>query len=138
MKNIKYIFSLVLVLIFSLNVLLPVAQANSLWESQVGMGTESGDVGYQYGERGSASDVKDVRAFMADLINIFLGFLGIIFLVLIIYGGFLWMNASGDEAKITKAKSILVTGIIGLVVIMASFAIATFVIEKIYNATLNS
>ena len=112
--------------------------ADNLLEKQIGFGTDSDELGYAYGETGDVNDTKDIRLFVADLINIFLGFLGIIFLTLIIYGGFLWMNAGGNDAQVAKAKSILITGVIGLIVILASYSISAFVIEKVYNATLHT
>ncbi|PIR92378.1 hypothetical protein COU01_01910, partial [Candidatus Falkowbacteria bacterium CG10_big_fil_rev_8_21_14_0_10_44_15] len=59
--------------------------------------------------------------------------LGIIFLVLVLYAGFLWMTAAGNEDQVTKAKSILTTSIIGIVIIVAAYAIVTFVLDAILN-----
>jgi len=64
---------------------------------------------------------------VATVIKAFLGLLGIIFLVLIIYAGFLWMTAQGDEEKVTKAKDTLTRAIIGLVIITAAYSITYFV-----------
>ena len=52
-----------------------------------------------------------------------LGMLGLIAVVMIIYGGFTWMTAAGNEERITKAKGVLKAAIIGLVVILLSWAI---------------
>jgi hypothetical protein len=56
---------------------------------------------------------------------------GVIFLGLTIYGGITWMTAEGDEAKVEKAKKIIVNGVIGLVIIMAAYAISFFVINAL-------
>ncbi len=69
------------------------------------------------------------------LINVLLGLLGIIFLVLTIYAGFLWMTAGGDEKKVAKAKGILVTAVIGLVILLSAYAISTFVLDQLITAT---
>ncbi|MFH1536547.1 MAG: pilin [Patescibacteria group bacterium] len=69
------------------------------------------------------------------VVNIALGFLGILFLILTIYGGFIWMTASGNEENITKAKKILTTAVVGLVIILASYGISSFVFNYVSNAT---
>ena len=52
-----------------------------------------------------------------------LGMLGLIAVIMIIYGGFTWMTAAGNEERITKAKGVLKAAIIGLIVILLSWAI---------------
>ncbi|PLX20669.1 hypothetical protein C0584_05515 [Candidatus Parcubacteria bacterium] len=77
----------------------------------------------------------DPRVVAANVIRIFLGFLGIIALVLILYAGFLWTTSAGDPSKIDKAKKILVSAIIGLLIILSSFAIASFILSRLLSAT---
>lgn len=74
----------------------------------------------------------------ADLIKIIfttiqyvLAFLGVVALVVIIIGGFMWMTAGGNEEKVGKAKKVLIQGLIGLVIILLAFAIASFVIAQL-------
>ena len=71
----------------------------------------------------------------ARLVNIMLGFLGIIAVVIILLGGFKWMTAGGNEDKIGEAKGLLSAGVIGLIIILMSWALATWVISILYNAT---
>lgn len=78
---------------------------------------------------------QDPRIIAASVINVLLGFLGIIAVVLIIYAGFLWMTAAGNEDQITKAKNLMVAAVIGLVIILAAFAIANFVLNQLVRAT---
>jgi hypothetical protein len=75
------------------------------------------------GVKGEASALD----YLALLIQILLGLIGLIFVILIIYGGFQWMTAMGAEDKITKAKKIIINSVIGLILIMLSYAIAYFV-----------
>ena len=70
-------------------------------------------------------------AIIGLVIKVFLGFLGVVFLGLTIYAGFLWMTASGDPEKVKKAKGIIQMAIIGLVIIIAAYAITDFVVETI-------
>jgi len=72
---------------------------------------------------------------IARIIRIFLSVLGIIAVVLIIYGGFLWMTAGGDEDKVKKAKTVLRNTVIGLVIIFSSYAITTFILNALLRAT---
>jgi len=71
---------------------------------------------------------------IGQIIKILLGFLGIVLLLVIIYGGWLWMTAGGDEDQVKKAKSWIVNGIIGLVIILLAYAITDFVIGQILTA----
>jgi pyridoxal biosynthesis lyase PdxS len=78
---------------------------------------------------------SDPRAMAGSVIKILLGFLGIIAVVIILYGGFKWMTAAGNEDAVSQAKKMIGSGVIGLIVILAAFAIAQFVITALYNAT---
>lgn len=88
-------------------------------------------------------DVNDTAGFgnqpleqtIGTLINVFLGLLGIIFLLLIIYAGFLWMTAAGDDGKVKQAKNIMTTSVVGLIILLSAYAISTFVIEQLTTAT---
>ncbi|MBU1038930.1 Ig-like domain-containing protein [Patescibacteria group bacterium] len=75
---------------------------------------------------------------VANIINIFLGVLGIIAVVLIIYAGYIWLTSQGNEEKITQAKKILSSAVIGLVIILASFGIATFIFNRLTGAINNN
>lgn len=78
---------------------------------------------------------KPLEETLGLLINVLLGLLGIIFLVLVIWAGFLWMTAGGDEKKVGKAKSILITAVIGLVILLSAYAISSFVLDQLVSAT---
>jgi hypothetical protein len=78
---------------------------------------------------------RDPRDIIASVIKIILGFLGIVAVVIILLGGFKWMTAGGNEDKVGEAKKLIVAGVIGLVIILAAFAIATFVLDSLINAT---
>ena len=73
--------------------------------------------------------------FIGNIIRVLLGLLGIIFVVLMVYAGFLWMTARGDSKSVDKAKDIIKQAIIGLIITMLAYAITGFVISAIVNAT---
>ncbi|OGH74048.1 MAG: hypothetical protein A3C90_03025 [Candidatus Magasanikbacteria bacterium RIFCSPHIGHO2_02_FULL_51_14] len=62
-----------------------------------------------------------------------MAFLGIIFTALIVYAGFLWMTARGDEEKVKKAQGIIRMAIIGLVIVLASYSISFFVLQALLS-----
>jgi len=80
---------------------------------------------------GGSLSSTDPRTIIGRIINIALGFLGIIAVGLIIYAGFAWMTSNGDEEKISQAKKILKDAAIGLVIVLSSWAIATFIISRL-------
>jgi hypothetical protein len=64
---------------------------------------------------------------VTGIITLIMGLLGIVAVLIILWGGFIWMTAAGEPDKVEKAKKLIYAGIIGLVVIFAAYAIATFV-----------
>ncbi|MBT7928910.1 hypothetical protein HN682_03220, partial [Candidatus Peregrinibacteria bacterium] len=72
---------------------------------------------------------------IAKLIRILLGFLGLVAVIIVIYGGYMYMTAAGNEDRIARAKLILRNGVIGLAIILFSFIIVQFVIQKLMQAS---
>jgi len=77
---------------------------------------------------------EDPRIILARIINIALGLLGIIATVLVIYAGFRWMTAGGNEESVKTAQKILTAAIIGLIIILSAFVISNFALREIYGA----
>lgn len=73
------------------------------------------------------SEGQDVRLYVVALIKMVLSFTGFLFLVLVVYGGYLWMTAGGNEETLTKARQIIGKAIVGFVVIMAAYSLTVFV-----------
>ena len=90
-----------------------------------------------YDPAGDVTDQSLPKA-VADIIRIALGFLGIIFLALIVYAGFMWMTSAGDEDRIRTAKKIMVAAIIGTAIILCAYIITVFVIESLTEATITN
>jgi len=70
---------------------------------------------------------NDLASIIGVVIQAFLGLLGVLFLVYILYAGYNWMVAQGDEEKVTKAKETIQRAIIGLIVIVGAYAISYWV-----------
>ena len=112
------IFALVLVF-FALTVMPAFAQL----ETGISYGTFTG------------LGTKDLREGVMAIVRVLLGFLGIIAIIIILYGGFVWLTSAGNEEKVGQAKKIITAGIIGLIIIFVSYAIAEFVITQLLVAT---
>ncbi|MFA5318262.1 MAG: hypothetical protein WC323_02200 [Patescibacteria group bacterium] len=94
-----------------------------------GVGADGGLNGVAQNVYGS--DDISLQQMIVFVINAILGLLGVIFLVLTIYAGFLWMTAAGNDDQVSKAKSIITAAIIGIVIIVAAYAITNFVLEAV-------
>ncbi|MDO8598617.1 MAG: pilin [bacterium] len=77
---------------------------------------------------------QDIRVTIAKIIRVIIGILGIIALIVVLAGGFMWMTSGGEEEKIAKGKKILTNGAIGLVIIFLSFSITQFIISRLTSA----
>ncbi len=91
------------------------------------------DTGLEYGAGTGLGDT-DPRIIAARVIRYFLGFLGIIAVGLIMYAGWLWMTSEGNEEKIAQAKKVLTNALVGLAIIMGSFAIVSFILNRLAGA----
>ena len=69
------------------------------------------------------------------VIKVVLGFVGTLFFALTVYAGYLWMTAQGNEDQVTKAKNILKMAVIGIIIVVAAYSIATFVLIFIAQST---
>lgn len=77
----------------------------------------------------------DPRQIAARVINIVMLILGVLAVGLVLWGGFIWMTSNGEEDKVDQAKKILKNGIIGLVIVLSAWGIATFILTKLMDAT---
>ncbi len=66
-----------------------------------------------------------------------LSILGVLFFILLVYAGFLWMTARGDETQINKAKDTTIAAIIGVIVIIAAYAITNLVFTSAGSSSPN-
>ena len=84
------------------------------------------------GQAGVQQESPDV--IVGTVINTFLTTVGLIFLLLMIYAGYLWMTARGEEAQVDKAKKIISNSLIGIVVVLSAFAITTLITSRLEAA----
>lgn len=115
------VFSLVQVAIFS-SLANPALADNTLLNNQTGIN----EIGGVYGNQPT-----DIRVVIARIITIVLEFLAVIFLGLTLFAGFRYMTAAGNEEQTKKALSQITDAVIGLVVVIASWALVSFIIRML-------
>jgi len=76
----------------------------------------------------------DIRIVIGNVVQMLLGFVGVVFLLLIIYGGMRWMTSGGNEDNIKKAKKIITNATVGLVIVVISYAAASFIFNSLIGA----
>lgn len=88
-----------------------------------------------YGEEEAQyAETQGPLVIAGKIINAFLGIMGVVMVILVLYGGFLWMTAAGNTEKIDKAKKILGNAVVGIIIIIMAYAISYFVITQLLRA----
>jgi len=77
----------------------------------------------------------DLKTSISGVIELVLGFLGIIAILVVLYGGFRWLTAGGDTTKVKDAQAVLKNGIIGLVIVLCAYIIVKFVFQSLLQVT---
>jgi hypothetical protein len=88
---------------------------------------------------GYSYDMMNVsgESLLIQIINLVLTFVGVGFLILMIYGGISWMTAAGNDTKVEKARKIIMAGVIGIIVVFSAYVISQFVISFFTEQTLS-
>lgn len=81
---------------------------------------------------------RELPVILGQIINVFIGLLGIIIFLIILYAGIMWMTAAGDETKVKKAQSMIMSAVIGAIVVFSAYAITIFVTQQTLSATGNT
>src|SRR3989338_5771365 len=91
----------------------------------------------QFGEA-STLPTDNIAIIVARVIRVVFGVVGIIFTCVVIYAGFLYFLARGEPEPVKKSKKILQQSIIGLILMFSSYSIATYILNRLLEATLTS
>lgn len=78
---------------------------------------------------------KDVRIIVTNIIRIFLSFVGLLATTYLVYGGYLYMTAAGNESRTSSASKIMLSSALGLLIVLTSYSI-TMLIYKIYLSSI--
>ncbi|RMD51546.1 hypothetical protein D6827_02075 [Candidatus Parcubacteria bacterium] len=104
---------------------IPLISFAALSTSDTGL-TTTGNEAYD------VSSATDIGTFTGKkIINPAFSMVGVVFLILVIYAGFLWMTAGGKSEQVTKARNILLAAIIGLIIIFSAYAITNFILDSL-------
>jgi len=98
--------------------------------------------GFMAGESAKVAGINvgsdnDIGGVVSLVIKAFLSILALLFIVLVILGGYYWMSAGGDETKMTKAKDTIQKAIIGLIIIISAYTITVFIFKALEENKLN-
>ena len=86
-------------------------------------------------EIGYDTEGADFKTTIGRLIKVALGFLGIVAIIIVLIGGFKYMTAGGSDEKVGDAKKWIISGIIGLAIILSAYTLTSFVITQLLTAS---
>lgn len=84
---------------------------------------------------GFGDKAQTLEVVAGNVIKTVIGLTGLIFIVITVYAGVLYLTAFGDADKVKKAKGMLIQGAIGIIIIIGAYAISTFVLTQLGTAT---
>lgn len=80
---------------------------------------------------GTSSQGGDLIGFVTYVINLAIGLAGLAAVAVLVYSGFQYIAANGDEAKVEKATQGIIYAVVGLVVALISVLIVNFVLDRV-------
>ena len=126
MRKLKLFYCFTVLLLF-------VFQAMPVMAIDLGFGSKVGGAASKAGYGATTETTLAETAGIA--IKAALSFVGVIFLVLMVYAGYLWFTSRGEEEPIKKAQKIIVASMIGLVIVAGAYGITAVVVPKILEKT---
>ena len=104
-----------------------------LVNAQVGLESQTGmnDIEQAYGGYSN----QDLRTLAAKIVRVLLGFLGVIFIGLLVFSGFKYMTAGGNEEDTKKATAMIKNSVIGLIIILSAWAISHYIVLMLVQAS---
>lgn len=101
------------------------AQASSAVEEGLG----------QAGEAAGYTTNLELTTIVANIINVILGLTGMAFVIILVYAGILYLTAAGEEGNVKKAKGLIKNSVLGIIIIVSAYAIATYVFTALTAVT---
>ncbi len=83
------------------------------------------------GSTAGLGDASDLPSLVGRGVGVLLGILGLLFVVLTVYAGFLYLTAQGEDTNVKKAKKMLSQAVIGLILTVSAYAISNVVIDSL-------
>lgn len=132
-KKLNLIFVLVLMMFLTVNFCQAAFLKDETKQKIENQSQVAGMFGYNV-DMGS----EGALALVQTLINAFLSIIGVLLLVYLLTAGYKWMTAHGEEEKVTEAKDTIKRAIVGVIIIVAAYAISVFVMFRLQQGILNS
>lgn len=123
-KNVIIILNVFFISFFLLSSIL--TPRNALAEDKYGLDQSASKV-EAFKDQVDSSEENFINDKIGSVIGIVLSFIGVIFLILMIYAGISWMTAAGNQEKVTKAKNLIINAIIGLIIVLSAYTISSFI-----------
>lgn len=99
--------------------------------TDTGLDATAGQVSnYNYKEKNNS----DIPTVIGNIVSKVLAFVGLIFFILMIYAGFMWMTAGGNDEKVKKALTLVIQATTGIIIVAAAYLLTKFVGETIFTA----
>lgn len=93
------------------------------------------DTAVKAGLTKTTSGEDKTLAIIGNIINILLGFIGILFFIQIFWAGIKWMTSAGNEEVVKSSRQTIQNAIIGIVIVFSAFVITNFVLNQIQSIT---
>ena len=87
-------------------------------------------------EKNAGYKNTSIDVIIGTVITAMLAILGVIFLVLIVYAGYIWMIARGDESKVETSKNTIINSTIGLIIVLGAYAITNYIVSAVLTTTI--
>ena len=134
-NNIKKLYFYLVAIIFTLPL---ITHASTLKESITGQISTSakflGDPGGGFAEGAQPRDV--VIWVIGYIIQFILVLVGIYFFASIIYGGYMWMTAAGNDEQVGKAKKILTRAFVGFLIVLFALGFTFMIMSVVVGQTM--
>jgi predicted permease len=110
---------------------MPVMASAQLTPENTGLSQAAAGTGLNTSCTGS----ECLLSIVGNVINLVLGFLGIVLLVMLLYAGYLWMTSGGDTKGVQAAQTMIRNAVAGIIIVAASYAITAFVLGQLASIT---
>lgn len=115
--------------LFCLALLVPAVASARITDATTGL-TVSGQGAGLATACGSGGATACIATMVGRILNVIFGFIGIVLLGYIVYGGFSWMTAGGLK-EVEQAKGVIRNAVIGVAIIACSFALSSFALDQL-------
>lgn len=96
---------------------------------------------YGLGATADAANLKgesEPTVILGRIIGAGLSLIGIVFFILTLYAGIIWMVARGNEESAKKAINTIIAAAIGMIITMSAYAITSFILDAANQSALGS